>query len=91
MLEISPATGTILKKICVSNAIRICKKNQYLKHHMQTHAVRTQGSIDYELNKAVCQVIWAVFKMFGRCEGDHSDLLLLQQNFFDTATSLLNT
>jgi len=29
--------------------------------------------------------------MFGKCEGDHSDLLLLQQNFFDTVTSLLNT
>jgi hypothetical protein len=57
---------------------------------MQTHAVRTQGSIDYELNKAVCQVIWAVFKIFGRCESDHSDLLL-QQNFFDIANSLLNT
>jgi len=57
MLETSPATGTILKKICVSNAIKMRKKNQYLKHQMQTYEIRTQSSIDSELKKAVCYVI----------------------------------
>jgi hypothetical protein len=31
------------------------------------------------------------FKIFCRCENDHNDLLLLQQNFLDKAKSLLNT
>jgi hypothetical protein len=45
MLETSPATGIILKKICVSNAIRMCKKISIFKHQMQTHAIRTQRYI----------------------------------------------